>query len=138
MIVALIIACLQMASACSQSPESRSSDQVEPATVTDIDGKDGKRVVLTERAAERLDITTAPVGRTEAGMTVPYASVIYDPNGSAWVYTSPEPRNFVRHSITVDRIDDHLAVLSDGPPVGTKVVAVGAAELYGAELEIGR
>lgn len=71
-------------------------------------------------------------------LAVPYASVIYGPTGATWTYTSVEPLVFVRHSITIDYIDGDVAVLLDGPPVGTKVVTVGAAELYGAELGLGQ
>jgi hypothetical protein len=34
----------------------------------------------------------------------------------------------------VERVVGDLAVLSDGPPVGTPVVTVGAALLYGTEI----
>jgi hypothetical protein len=64
---------------------------------------------------------------------VPTSSVLYDAKGKTWVYTSPEPRVFVRHAITVDHIDGDRVVLSDGPAPGTAVVTVGAAELLGTE-----
>jgi hypothetical protein len=69
---------------------------------------------------------------------VPHAAVLYDPKGNTWVYTNPEPLVFVRHPISVDYIDGDLAVLSDGPPPGAKVVTVGVAELFGTEFEIGK
>jgi hypothetical protein len=69
---------------------------------------------------------------------VPHAAVLYDPKGNTWVYTNPEPLVFVRHPISVDYIDADLAVLSDGPPPGAKVVTVGVAELFGTEFEIGK
>jgi multidrug efflux system membrane fusion protein len=43
----------------------------------------------------------------------------------------------VRERITVDDIEDGRAVLTDGPAVGTAVVSVGAAELYGTEFGVG-
>ena len=69
---------------------------------------------------------------------VPYASVIYDLQGDTWTYANPEPLAFVRHRIIVDYIDGDLAFLLDGPPVGTAVVVVGAAELLGVELGVGQ
>jgi hypothetical protein len=92
---------------------------------------------------ERLDIATAPVRDAVVKRTgalrrvVPYGAVLYDAHGATWVYTSPETRTFVRHSIGVDFIDGEEAVLSDGPPAGTMVVTVGGQELFGAEFEIG-
>jgi hypothetical protein len=111
--------------------------------VEHVEGSEISKITLTEKAMERLAIATAPV--REAMVTraasprrvVPYAAVLYDAHGETWVYTSPEQRAFIRHPIGVDYIEGDLAVLSDGPPSGTLVVTVGAAELFGAEFEIG-
>ena len=67
---------------------------------------------------------------------IPHASVIYDLNGDTWTYTNPEPLVFVRRQVIVDYIDGDQAVLLDGPPAGTAVVTVGAAELFGVELGV--
>lgn len=121
----------------------------EPAKVEVVPGAEVKRVVLAEQAAQRLGIETAPV--TQAPMSskrgsgdvapraiVPYAGVLYDVQGQAWAYTSPEPLVFVRHRLIIEYIDGDRAVLSAGPPLGTAVVTVGAAELYGIEFGIGK
>ena len=71
-------------------------------------------------------------------LVLPYASVIYGPTGATWTYTNVEPLVFVRHSITIDYIDGDVAVLIDGPAIGTEVVTVGATELYGTELGLGQ
>ena len=72
-----------------------------------------------------------------ARKVVSYASVLYGDHGETWVYTSPKPRLFIRHNISVDYIEGDVAVLSDGPPAGMQVVTVGVAELYGTEFEVG-
>ena len=101
-------------------------------------------MVLTEQAAERLGIETTAIsdsevqsagGETTLRKVVPYSAVLYDVDGGAFVYTSPEPLTFVRAPITVDYIKGDVAVLSDGPSSGTAVVTVGSAELFGAEFE---
>jgi hypothetical protein len=69
---------------------------------------------------------------------VPYSAVIYGLQGDTWTYTNPEPLVFVRHRITIDYIEKDTAVLLDGPPAGTAVVTVGAAELFGVELGVGQ
>lgn len=112
-----------------------------PIAIEPIEGTDLARITLSEKAAERLDIQTAPV-REEAGAggqrtSVPFAAVVYGPRGDSWVYTSPEPLVFVRHATTILRIEEGVAVLSDGPVPGTVVVTTGAAELYGAETGVG-
>lgn len=117
-----------------------------PARLETVPGAGVHRVVLSEAAAERIGIETAPVtarerylasAASEAGgqsLTIPYAAVLYDAQGNTWVYTSPEPLVFVRHRVNIDFIDGGDAVLSDGPPPGTRVVTVGAAQLFGTEL----
>jgi len=42
----------------------------------------------------------------------------------------------VRQEISIDRVDGDSVMLSDGPPAGTEVVTVGAAEVYGSEFEV--
>lgn len=69
---------------------------------------------------------------------VPYAAVIYGLNGEAWVYVSPEPLTYHREPVTIDYIEGDTAVLVDGPPVGTEVVTVGVAELYGTDTGVGK
>lgn len=124
------------------SPVAESNDK--PVQVTLIPGTDLNRVVLTEQAVERLAIKTgqarmALVPRSRAQrLTVPYAAVIYDADGGTWTYTNPEPLVYVRHRISVDYINQDLAVLTDGPSPDTAVVVAGAAELFGAEFGVGK
>ena len=53
------------------------------------------------------------------------------------MYTNPDPLVYVRHRITIDYIEGGVAVLSDGPAAGVKVVTVGASLLLGTEFEVG-
>jgi hypothetical protein len=98
---------------------------------------------LTQRAAERLQIRTAPVGtlRASAGaralMTIPFSALLYDASGNTWTYTNPESLTFVRVRVTVERVDRSTAILSRGPAFGTRVVIVGAPELLGTETGVG-
>jgi hypothetical protein len=137
----LAVFSLQLA-ACTQ--ESGSDHLIELASTVDhIEGSEFSRVTLSERAIERIDLKTDEVReewiqRSNAmRMCVPYSALIYDPQGRTWVYTSSEPRTFVRQEVIVDFIDGDLAVLTDGPPLGTVVASVGVAELYGTEFEVG-
>ncbi len=126
--------------ACSQKSADLSTEK--PAYLEDISGSDLKRVVLTEKAAERLDIQVAPVREEQVEGTqrlvVPYAALIYGLNGETWAYTMPEPLTFVREAITIDYIEGDMAILLAGPAIGTEVVTVGVAELYGAETGVSK
>ena len=97
------------------------------------------RVTLTSDAARRLDIQMEPVVANGGGegTRIPYGAVLYDPEGNTWAFVNVNALTFLRAPINVDHIDGDVAFLSDGPPVGTQVVKVGAAELYGAEIGVG-
>jgi hypothetical protein len=62
---------------------------------------------------------------------------VYHADGSTWVYTNPGPLEYVREAIEVDRIQADVVILAAGPPSGTSVVVVGAAELHGVEAGVG-
>jgi hypothetical protein len=111
----------------------------EPSRLEPIDGTEMSRVILTEEAADRLDIQTDAVTQENVDgaehTVIPYSAVLYDVQGGAFAYTNPEPFTYVRAPLEIDKIDGDMAILTDGPAVGTAVVTVGATELYGAEFE---
>ena len=139
MVVLLIIAGLLL-SACQRSSTYHAEH---PAEVKHIEGSELSLVTLTEMAAQRIDLKTDQVGEATLKRSaskrkvVPYSSLIYDPNGQTWVYTSPKPLTFVRHKVEVDYIEGEVVVLNDGPPTGTVIASLGVAELYGTEFEVG-
>lgn len=77
--------------------------------------------------------TTTPAANPSAAVIVPYSSVIYDPSGKTYVFTNTATLTYTEVPITVDRISGDSAYLSVGPRAGTKVVSVGAEELYGVQ-----
>lgn len=143
---------LAACSAASGSTVRSETAEEKPALVERVDGSQLSRVTLTEQAAKRLDIKTTPVREREvtplrpvAGVdgsvvrkVIPYAAVLYDPKGGTWTYTSPKALTYLRHAITIEFIEGDIAVLADGPAVGTEVVRLGAIELFGAELGVGK
>ncbi len=135
----LLFASLQV-SAC--GPLATKAEKIPPFHLESAEGSEFKRVVLTEKAAQRLDVQTAPIKTQDVGgsqeKVIPYAAVMYGLDGQTWTYTNPEPLVFVRAVIVIDSIEGDLAVLSDGPDIGVPVVIVGAAELYGAELGVSK
>ena len=120
-----------------QKEESELTAKDESVMVKQQEDSKQSLVILSYEAAKRIGIKTENV-RDEAGQKViPYSAVIYEPDGSTWAYTNPKSLTFVRERIVVDRIDGAQTILSDGPSVGTAVVTVGAAELFGAETGVG-
>jgi hypothetical protein len=129
--ILLIVAALQLA-AC--APSSKPGEKVSPFTLEEIEGSELKQVILTEKAAERINVQTAPA----QGTVVPYAAVIYDTEGNTWVYTSPAPLTFVRAPIVIDHIEGDQAFLSKGLESDAPIVTVGVAEIYGAETGVSK
>jgi multidrug efflux pump subunit AcrA (membrane-fusion protein) len=126
------------AAGCAKVPGGAEEEGEKAAKVEKIEGTDQSKVVLLEEAAKRLGIETSAVGRLTGGQeSVPYSAVIYDAEGQSWVFTTNEDLSYVKAPITIERIDGDLAILNEGPPVGTEVVTQGAAELYGVEDGIG-
>jgi hypothetical protein len=108
------------------------------ARIEVVPGSAFKRIVLTERAARRLDIQTAEVTIDGSGMrVVPYAAIVYDLTGMPFVYTSPDVLTFLRQPVTLARIVGNRAFLSEGPAAGTRIATVGVPQLYGAEKGVG-
>ena len=115
---------------------STSAPKVEAITIEEQES--GLKILtLSEKAAERLGVVTAPVAASGSSMTIPYAAVVYDAQGATWAYVNSKPLVYMREAITVEEIDGDVARLSAGPASGTSVVTTGAAELYGAEIGVG-
>jgi len=122
------------------SETAATASKPKPAEVVKIEGSEFSSVTLLDTAAERLGIDTVVVAEAEAvregsagTLAVPYGAILYDAKGNAFVYTVTAALSFVRAPIVVDYVEGDQAILSEGPPSGTEIVAVGAAELYGAE-----
>jgi hypothetical protein len=119
--------------------EGPSSAAEEPATVEAVPGSDLSRIVLSEQAERRLGIKTGRVtagSGTKPGLLIPYAAIVYDADGKAYTFTRPAARTYLRAPVAIRTITGEQVQLTSGPPAGTAVVIVGAAELVGAEAGI--
>ncbi len=141
MMALLVAACLPLASCKKMEKEAEEGEQ-KPASVVHQEEKHPDQpalITLTEDAAKRIDVQTANIQDIDVNgakqKVMPYAALLYDTDGETWAFTSAEPLTYVRQKIKVDRIDGDKAILAQGPAAGTKVVTVGAAELFGSEEE---
>ena len=136
-IVALMCALLVL-SGCSKA--SKEADTYDTATLENVSGSPLKRVTLSNDAVRRIGLETVTVGE-QAGSpsrrTVPYAALLYDPEGTTWVFTRVGENVFLRSRIVIDRIIGDTVIVSEGPASGSIIVTTGAAELYGAESTFG-
>jgi hypothetical protein len=136
LMVAASVACL--AASCASDLAAEAAVKVTPARVEATLDANIKKVTLTLKAAERLGILIDEVRADPSGRRiVPYASVLYDLTGKTWVYISADPLTFSRGAVVIDTIKGDNVYLSDGPPTGTKVLAAGVPQVYGAEVKVG-
>jgi hypothetical protein len=134
--LAALLVCGVALAGCTEV-ESTTSEGYVPAKLHEVEGSEAVQVTFTAEGAERTGLRTERVRPSGDHRVVPYAALIYDDQGKTFVYTAPKPLSFVRAPVVVDRIEGDRVLLSDGPAAGSQVVTVGAAEVYGSELEIG-
>jgi hypothetical protein len=115
-------------------PKTTATTPVSPSMLEEIEGSELKRVIMTEKAAERIGVETVQV----TGNSVPYAAVIYDIEGGTWVYINPSPLTFERAPILIDRIEGDTAFLAERLETDAPVVTVGVMEIYGAETGVSK
>lgn len=77
-------------------------------------------------------------GSGEQRAVLPGTAVFYDSQGAAWVYIQVDKDVFERRRVDVDTVINDLVILAKAPPKGSKVVTIGAMELYGTEFGIGK
>ena len=88
---------------------------------------------LEFRPGQRVTARVPLSGSASVQTVVPWSAVMLDINGGAWIYEVLEDRLYARRRVEVTDVVNDYAVLGRGPPPGTPVVVVGAAELYSTE-----
>lgn len=66
-------------------------------------------------------------------MTIPFSAMIYAPSGRTYAFVALARRTFREEPIEVDHIGGDSAYLRKGPHAGSRVVSIGAEELYGVQ-----
>lgn len=89
------------------------------------------------RPGQKLGVMLSERG-IEESLVVPWSAVLHDINGGTWVYENTGPQLYARRRVEIRRVLDSRAVLARGPAVGAKIVATGAAELFGTEFGTGK
>lgn len=92
---------------------------------------------LRFKPGEKVNVTLRG-GDSRDWIEVPSSSIAYDTNGGTWVYESLGERHYARRRVNLDHSAGGRAFLTAGLVEGTKVVADGAAELWGFEFGTGK
>ncbi len=89
------------------------------------------------RPGQRVSVELALVGNSEQS-AVPWSAVVQDIYGGHWIYEKTAEHKFVRRRVQVKNIVDSWAVLEQSPPVGTTIVTIGVAEIFGTEFWVSK
>jgi len=89
------------------------------------------------RPGQRMSVRL-PLRSSQEHLVVPRSSVLFDAFGGTWVYEAKEGGVFERQRVALVDLVGDSAVLTQGPPLGTRVVTAGAAELFGTEFGVGK
>jgi cobalt-zinc-cadmium efflux system membrane fusion protein len=89
------------------------------------------------RAGERVTVEI-PLKSSENALAIPDASIVYDIHGDTWVYQDLGDHVFSRRRVQIARHVGRQAVVSKGLAAGSRIVDVGAAELFGTEFGTGK
>ena len=85
------------------------------------------------RPMQRVFVTLNTLSKSGNNIKIPYSAVIYDIYGGSWVYTQQSKNLYERKRVFLDHVSGHQAIISEGPPVNSKIVVNGALELFAIE-----
>lgn len=93
---------------------------------------------LALRPGERVQVSVPMRGMGGEVLTVPWASVVFDHDGGAWVYERIADHKYARRRISLGAVSGPWAEVRSGIAAGALVVTDGAAELLGTEFGAGK
>jgi hypothetical protein len=137
--IAAAVAVIGGAAGCSSS-SSGAQSAPPPAQMEHVGNSPVPSVVLTQDGARRIGVQTSPVAAVQKGnpMTwIPYAALLYEPDGSTAVYVNTAPLVYTRYFVQVATIVGNQVYVSKGLTPGMNVVTVGAEELLGVQNGVG-
>ena len=82
---------------------------------------------------QRVSVTLNTQSKSIKALTLPWSAVVFDVYGGSWVYTQQSKNLYERKRVFLDYVSGNRAIISDGPPEGSKIVVNGALELFGVE-----
>jgi len=123
--------------ACGGDADDDNPDYASQSSIKPLAGNPGHHVVtLTQTGADQVGIKTQPVTGTSELSVLPYASLLYDSDGTTFVYVSPKPLTFTYQRINLVKIVGERIYFTAGPKVGTQVVTSGVPQVHGADIQL--
>lgn len=131
---ALVILAVTGLAACNSAAGGR---HVPAARMERIGPDKTPSAVLSPAGAQRLGLQAATARRVGSLTVVPYAALLYQPDGQTVVYAVTGPLTYTRQPVVVSKIAGDRVYLSRGLAPGRRVVTAGAEELLGVQDGVG-
>jgi hypothetical protein len=125
------------ATGCSHSSPAAQPAQGPQASIERVGRGSVPSVVLTHAGAARIGVRTALAVAAGPDMVIPYAALLYEPDGDTAVYVNTGPLVYTRDIVSVDYIAGDEVYVRNGLTQGARVVTTGAEELLGVQNGVG-
>ena len=93
-------------------------------------------VTFSKIGAERADIGTTVVTAGDGHQELPDAALLYNADGSTFVYTATGPRTYTYTPIKLLKIVGNTLYFTEGPEPGAQVVTSGVPQVHGADIQL--
>ena len=93
-------------------------------------------VTFSKVGVARADVGTTPVTTGDGVSKLPDAALLYNADGSAFVYTATAPRTYRYTPIELKHADNGDIYFTGGPKPGTPVVTSGVPQVHGADIQL--
>lgn len=72
------------------------------------------------------------------GLVLPWSAVVHDAQGGSWVFENPSPQLYIRRRVHISRVQGNEVQVTAGLQPAARVAVQGVAELFGAEMGVGK
>ena len=136
-LVAMVTALVPAACTGAGAGEEEEEVALVQTKLKDLKGYPGHHIVtFTKTGVERADVSTTPVSQGKGQSELPYAALLYNADGSTFVYTATGPRTYRYTPIDLKKIVGETIYFTGGPKPGTPVVTSGVPQVHGADIEL--
>ena len=135
--LAVAAAAFMPAACAGASPEEEEEVELFQTKLVELKDFPGHHsVTFSKVGAMRADVGTTKVTEGEGVSRLPDAALLYNADGSAFVYTATGPLTYRYTPIELKRADDGDIFFTGGPKPGTPVVTSGVPQVHGADIQL--
>ena len=135
--LAVLATTLVPAACAGASPEEEEEVELFQTKLEELKDYPGHNsVTFSKKGVVRADVRTTPVAEGDGHSELPDAALLYNADGSAFVYTATGPRTYRYTPITLQKVVGTTLYFIDGPEPGTPVVTSGVPQVHGADIQL--